>query len=86
MTGMYLADRLVETAATDPRVQALLSKVEIFVIPVVNVDGYSFTWADTANRLWRKNRRDNGDGSFGVVSRKKQLLPYLTHALAQVKA
>ena len=66
MTGMYLADRLVETAATDPRVQALLSKVEIFVIPVVNVDGYSFTWADTANRLWRKNRRDNGDGSFGV--------------------
>ncbi len=66
MTGMYLADRLVETASTDPRVQALLGKVEIFVIPIVNVDGYAFTWASSANRLWRKNRRDNGDGTFGV--------------------
>ncbi len=66
MTGMYLAHQLVESASTDPRVQALLSRVEIFVIPIVNVDGYSFTWESSANRLWRKNRRDNGDGTFGV--------------------
>ena len=66
MTGMFLADRLVESADTDPRVHALLSRAEIFVIPVVNPDGYFFTWSDSANRLWRKNRRNNGDGTFGV--------------------
>ena len=66
MTTMYAADHLVETASTDPRVTALLSRAEFFVIPIVNVDGYAFTWADSANRLWRKNRRNNGDGSFGV--------------------
>jgi len=66
MTGMFMADRLVETADSDPVVHDLLSRAEFFVIPVVNVDGYFFTWADSANRLWRKNRRNNGDGTFGV--------------------
>lgn len=66
MTGIFVADRLVESADNDPRVHALLSRAEIFVIPVVNPDGYFFTWANSANRLWRKNRRDNGDGTFGV--------------------
>jgi murein tripeptide amidase MpaA len=66
MTTMYVADRLVETASTDPQVASLLGRAEFFVIPVVNVDGYFFTWANSANRLWRKNRRDNGNGTFGV--------------------
>lgn len=66
MTGMYMADRLVETADTDAQVHALLTRAEVFVIPIVNPDGYAFTWADPANRLWRKNRRNNGDGTFGV--------------------
>ncbi|MBM4008289.1 MAG: hypothetical protein FJ285_01705 [Planctomycetes bacterium] len=66
MTCMYMADRLVETADSDPVVAQILARTEVLVIPVVNVDGYVFTWADTANRLWRKNRRNNGDGTFGV--------------------
>lgn len=66
MTCMYMADRLVETADSDPVVAQILARAEVLVIPVVNVDGYVFTWADTANRLWRKNRRNNGDGTFGV--------------------
>ena len=35
-------------------------------MPVLNVDGYLWTFADGGARNWRKNRRDNGDGSFGV--------------------
>lgn len=34
------------------------------VIPVINPDGYEYTF--TNNRFWRKNRRNNGNGSYGV--------------------
>jgi len=61
---MFVADRLVAAYGSDARVTALLDRAWLDVIPVVNPDGYVYTW--TTNRLWRKNRRDNGDGSFGV--------------------
>jgi hypothetical protein len=37
---------------------------DVWVIPVVNPDGYA--WTFTAERLWRKNRRPNPDGTYGV--------------------
>jgi len=40
-----------------------LSQFEFIVVPVVNPDGYEYSW--TRDRLWRKNRRNNG-GSYGV--------------------
>lgn len=65
MTNMYLADQMLQRYATDPRVHALLDRCEVIIIPVVNPDGYVYTWTPN-NRLWRKNRRPNGGGSFGV--------------------
>ncbi|MBI1967637.1 MAG: zinc carboxypeptidase [Gemmatimonadetes bacterium] len=44
--------------------RSLLGARDIWVIPVENPDGYQYTF--TASRLWRKNRRPNADGSFGV--------------------
>jgi murein tripeptide amidase MpaA len=64
MTGMWIADRMVEAADTDPRISAVLDASEVFVFPVCNPDGYEFSW--TTNRLWRKNRRLNSGGSYGV--------------------
>jgi murein tripeptide amidase MpaA len=64
MTVMYVADRLVADAAVDPATQMLLQQAEIFVIPVVNPDGYIYSW--DVDRFWRKNRRNNGNGTFGV--------------------
>lgn len=60
----YIADRLVSGHGSDPRITALLDRAWVDVIPVVNPDGYVYSW--DVNRLWRKNRRNNGDGSFGV--------------------
>lgn len=50
--------------AEDPDVVRWLSELEVWVTPVVNPDGYAFVHSD--NTWWRKNRRDNGDGSHGV--------------------
>jgi len=63
-TTMYIADHLVRNYDSDPRIHALLDQAVVYVIPIINPDGYQFTW--TTDRLWRKNRRDNGDGTFGV--------------------
>lgn len=64
MTAMYIANRLVDNASTDPEITALLSSAEIWIVPISNPDGYQYSW--DVNRLWRKNRRNNGNGSFGV--------------------
>jgi carboxypeptidase T len=58
-----LAEHLLGAAGSDP-VQRWLQQAEIWVAPMVNPDGHEFT--RTVNRLWRKNRRRNANGSFGV--------------------
>ena len=44
----------------------LLDQAEFVIIPLLNVDGYEFTWTD--DRLWRKNRRPPPSGSacYGI--------------------
>jgi murein tripeptide amidase MpaA len=64
MTVMYIANEIVDNASTDAAITALLDTAEIWFIPIVNPDGYQYSW--DVNRLWRKNRRNNGDGTFGV--------------------
>lgn len=64
MTVMWFADVLLERYESDPRVRGLVDSLEIHLVPVSNPDGYVYTW--TNNRLWRKNRRNNGNGTFGV--------------------
>jgi carboxypeptidase T len=64
---LLLAQRILENAQTT-EIGAWLAAGEIWVAPMVNPDGHAFTrnLADPENRLWRKNRRDNGDGTIGV--------------------
>ncbi|MDH3231030.1 MAG: M14 family zinc carboxypeptidase [Alphaproteobacteria bacterium] len=62
--AMRLARYLLANHGSDARVTDLLDTTEIWIIPVVNPDGYQYTFTD--ERLWRKNLRDN-DGD-GVIS------------------
>ncbi|KAM8934151.1 carboxypeptidase O-like [Pelodytes ibericus] len=50
---------------SDAFLTKVLQKVDFYIVPVFNVDGYIYSW--TTDRLWRKNRtpHDNGD-CFGV--------------------
>jgi len=46
------------------KVKKLMDKFEFVVAPVINPDGYEYSF--TGNRMWRKNRRKNDDGTYGV--------------------
>ena len=49
-------------AADDPAITKLLRGTELWFVPVMNPDGYQYSFSE-GNRLWRKNLRDNdGDG------------------------
>ena len=58
-----LAKNIIE-GANESSIHPLLSNGEIWVVPMVNPDGHEFS--RTTDRLWRKNRRLNPDGSVGV--------------------
>jgi Zinc carboxypeptidase len=62
--ALRLIRYLSQTPAPDARADSLVKRRDIWVLPVVNPDGYEYTF--TTDRLWRKNRRPNNDGSFGV--------------------
>jgi len=52
---LYFAYRLVAEYPTNMQAREALDQLEVYVVPVVNPDGYVFT--HTRDRLWRKNRR-----------------------------
>jgi len=64
MTMAFLMDRFVLGYGSDPEITSLLDRVNLAVIPILNPDGFRYSW--TSDRFWRKNRRNNGGGVFGV--------------------
>ena len=58
-----LLDYYLTGYGTDPRSRPIIDNNELWFIPVANPDGYDYT--HDAERLWRKNLRDNnGDGQI----------------------
>lgn len=53
-TAVYIINNLVNGYEKDPEITQLVNKFDWYIFPVVNPDGYKFTW--TVNRMWRKNR------------------------------
>lgn len=50
----------------DPKISALLDSRDLWFIPLVNPDGSEYDISKGSYESWRKNRRPNGDGTFGV--------------------
>ena len=59
-----LAEHLVSNYRGDPRIRRLVDQSEIWIVPLLNPDGLEYSIQQF--RWWRKNRRNNGDGTFGV--------------------
>ncbi len=59
-----IIDYLLTNYPSDPQVQYWVDNFEIWVRPCHNPDGTN--WVFTEYNMWRKNRHDNGDGTYGV--------------------
>ncbi len=59
---------LLENYDSNSDIKTLLNSTEIYFVPLVNPDGYVYNQTTNPNGggLWRKNRKNNGNGSFGV--------------------
>jgi carboxypeptidase T len=65
---MFYMWYLLENYDTDPEIKYLVDNLEMYFIPVINADGYeyNYTISPFGGGYWRKNRKDNGDGTYGV--------------------
>lgn len=65
---IYYMWYLLENYSTDTQIQALVDNTEMYFVPCLNPDGYMYNQLIEPNGggMWRKNRRDNLDGEFGV--------------------
>uniref|UniRef100_A0A8V5GBS9 Peptidase M14 domain-containing protein n=1 Tax=Melopsittacus undulatus TaxID=13146 RepID=A0A8V5GBS9_MELUD len=64
-SAMWIAKQIASEYGNDPSTTSLLNKMDIFLLPVANPDGYVFT--HTTNRMWRKTRsRNKGSLCVGV--------------------
>jgi carboxypeptidase T len=65
---IYYMYYLLENYDTDPDVQYIVNNFELYFVPIVNMDGYGYNIQNDPNGggMWRKNRRQNDDGSYGV--------------------
>lgn len=68
MTALWYVKHLLEGYGTDPEMTHLVNNREIWFIPVHNPDAHIYNQQTnpTGGGMWRKNRRHNGGGVYGV--------------------
>jgi hypothetical protein len=61
-------NHLCANYGTDPEITFLVDNRQIWFVPIVNPDGYIYNETNYPNGggMWRKNRRNNGGGAYGV--------------------
>ncbi|EAS41109.1 peptidase [Photobacterium profundum] len=55
---------LLDNYPSNPEVVEALTRNTLYIVPCLNPDGFEYSRNHFS--FWRKNRRDNGDGTFGV--------------------
>lgn len=60
----YVARYLLENYSTDAHIRNLVNQCQVWFVPIVNPDGLEYSIH--FYRYWRKNMRDNENGTFGV--------------------
>ncbi|GAB5575921.1 carboxypeptidase A6 isoform X3 [Prionailurus iriomotensis] len=61
----WFVKEILQNYKDDSRIKKLLRNLDFYVLPVLNIDGYIYTW--TTDRLWRKSRSSHNNGTcFGT--------------------
>jgi hypothetical protein len=55
---------IIDNYQFNPKLLEALTRNTLYIVPCLNPDG--FEYSRTHFSFWRKNRRDNGDGTYGV--------------------
>ena len=55
---------VLKNLETDPTLQTYLNESTVYMVPCANPDGYEYSRKHFS--FWRKNRRQNADGTYGV--------------------
>jgi len=63
---LKLAEYLASQYETDVRIRNLLDNREVLIVPMINPDGAEYDISSNDYKYWRKNRRKNVDGTYGV--------------------
>ncbi|KAL2087974.1 hypothetical protein ACEWY4_016802 [Coilia grayii] len=64
----YFVRQVLDTYKTDEKINEMLKNLDFYITPVLNMDGYSYTWLNNSTRLWRKSRSPGncGDSCMGT--------------------
>jgi hypothetical protein len=62
--SLSFAKYILDHIDYDPQLNAILDKTTLYMVPCANPDGFEYSRNHFA--FWRKNRRKNPDGSYGV--------------------
>jgi murein tripeptide amidase MpaA len=62
--ALELIDYLLKNVNKNPKIISALTKNTLYVVPCLNPDGFEYSRKHYS--FWRKNRRKNPDGSYGV--------------------
>ncbi|XP_039073416.1 carboxypeptidase O [Hyaena hyaena] len=61
----WFVKEILQNYKDNPRIKKFLRNLDFYVLPVLNIDGYIYTW--TTDRLWRKSRSSHNNGTcFGT--------------------
>ncbi|NXP68383.1 CBPO Carboxypeptidase, partial [Chloropsis cyanopogon] len=57
----WFVKEILQNYKTDPKISRFLQNLDLCVLPVLNIDGYIYSWEE--DRLWRKNRSPYENGT-----------------------
>ncbi|XP_029462213.1 carboxypeptidase O-like isoform X2 [Rhinatrema bivittatum] len=57
----WFVKEILKSYQSNPKLSKAIQNIDFYVLPVLNIDGYVYSW--TTDRLWRKSRSPHDNGT-----------------------